>query len=240
MDPQRRVEACGGEDAEALHHPEVFRRHQLHAQSPHQHHTESDPGADAVGTAGPVLRPGGGDHTQGQQGEQHHRSGDSQMHDILKGPGVSALREREHPVAHGADPLHHSKEGDAPAQQPGLPALDAQADRRDTNHLTDIVEGAELVPEGQGRGVGGAQVADGLGRPAVARIGQRGKDHRRRVGQQADDAQQAQLLQQRLSHAFPRSPASGSGSTIRSKSMSRPPIRKKAGKVQSFRKPYRS
>ena len=57
---------------------------------------------------------------------------------------------------------------------------------------------------------------------------------------QHDDTQQTQLLQQRLSHAFPRSPASGSGSTIRSKSMSRPPIRKKAGKVQSFRKPYRS
>ena len=116
------------------------------------------------------------------------------MHDVLKRARVAAVREREHPVADGGDPLHDGEQIDAHAQQARLFPLDADAHDRRADDLAGVVKGAEPVPQRQRRRVGGTQVADRLRHPVVARIGQRRERHRRGVGKKADDPEQSQLL----------------------------------------------
>lgn len=52
----------------------------------------------------------------------------------------------------------------------------------------------------QRRRVRRAQIAHRLRHPIVTRIGERRKDHCRRVGKKADDTQQTQFLNQRFLH----------------------------------------
>lgn len=203
VDAQRCVEACCGKHAETLHNAEICGRDELYPECTDEHHTECDPGADPIGAAASVLRSGGNDHAQRHDGQQHDRSGDDHMHDILKRARIAALREWKHPIADGGDPFHNGKQIDPCAQQPGFLPLDADADDGHANDLAHIVKRAELIPQRTGRCMDRAQVADGLHRSAVAGIGQRRKYHCRRVGKKAEHPQQAQLLRQGSFHGFP-------------------------------------
>ena len=103
------------------------------------------------------------------------------MHLVLKGPGIAAVAQREHPEANRRNPFHRSENINAASQQACFPALYADADHHDAKDFADVIDAAQLVPEAQRRGVGRAQVADGLRHQVVSRIGQRRKNDGRRV-----------------------------------------------------------
>ena len=60
---------------------------------------------------------------------QHHQSGCDHVHHILKGPGIAAATEREHPIPDRRDPLHDGEQINARTEQLGFLSLDADTDR---------------------------------------------------------------------------------------------------------------
>ena len=113
------------------------------------------------------------------------------MHHILKGTGIAAVTQREHPIPDRRDPLHDGEQINARTEQLGFLSLDADTDDGRANDLARIVKGAELIPQRQRRRIGGAQVADRLRQPVVTRISKWRKYHCCRIGQKADNAQQS-------------------------------------------------
>ena len=57
-----------------------------------------------------------GDERQGGDGQQHHCRRDDQVHHILKLSRTSGLRQREHGIAHGGNPVHQGEQINARPQ----------------------------------------------------------------------------------------------------------------------------
>ena len=161
MYAERSVKAGCGEHAEALDYAEVFRRDRVHAHCAHEHHAESNGGAHSVGAVFhvPCARDDDRDQRGYRQDNDQHRN--DKMHLILKRTGIAAsAAERKRAVAHGGDPLHYCEDIDPDAQRSRLFPLNADAHYRCAQHLADVIQAAETVPQSERGRISSAQIAD--------------------------------------------------------------------------------
>ena len=79
VQPQDRVEAYCGEDAEALDDAEVLRGSGLEADGAHKHHSEGNGGEDCYRADTPVLAACDNEQSQGYYGKKHYGSGNDDV-----------------------------------------------------------------------------------------------------------------------------------------------------------------